>query len=292
MKRWLVLGLLLATGVVVAMFCVVVLDEREQGFRTLLGAPDPLGALLIEPGPYLRVPGLQEIDIYDRRLQRYDAERQEVQLSDGKLMEVDYFVVYRIDNPQLFREQLRSEARLQSFLDDNSFGPVRDVLATVPLDALLSVRRQSVMRKISDAMAENLRPRGVAVLDVRLRSTDYPEGNLPQTYQRMIKERERFARKFRAEGEEESRKVRSQADLESQVLRAEAKRQASELRGEGDSEATRVYAEAYNQDPEFYVFMRSLEAYRKALDGETTVILSRDVPFLRHLFDGGASATR
>jgi membrane protease subunit HflC len=286
-RRWLVLLLLLATVAVAAAFCVVVIDERETGFRTLLGRPDPLGAVLIEPGLYLRIPGLHSIDIYDKRLQRFDADSQEVQFSDGRLMEVDYFVAYRIENPQLLREQLRSQERLQSFLDDNSFGPVRDALGKYPLDALLSEQRGAVIAEITREMNAKLQPRGVLVLDVRLRRTDYPEGNLPQTYQRMIKERERFARKFRAEGDEQARKLRSKADLDSQLLRAEARRQSSELRGEGDSKATSVYADAYTRDPDFYAFMRSLEAYRRSLDAETTVILSPQMPFLRYLFDKG-----
>ena len=289
MSRFVVLGLLLATVAVAGFFCVVVLDEREQGFRTFLGAPDTLlGAVLDEAGPYLRVPGLQSIDVYDKRLQRYDSEPKEVQLADGKLMEVDYFVAYRIEDPQLYREQLSgSSTRLERFLDDNSFGPVRDVLGQYGLDDLLSERRVLVMKEIATAMAETLKPRGIEVVDVRLRRTDYPEGNLPQTYARMNSERQRLSRKSRAEGSEEAQKIRSKADLDSQLLRAEANRQSAELRGEGDSDATRIYAEAYNRDPEFYSFQRSLEAYRIALDDQTTLILSPQVPFLRHLFDDG-----
>jgi membrane protease subunit HflC len=287
MNRWMALGVALASLAVFGSFCVVILDEREQGFRTLLGSPDPLGAVLTTPGPKLRIPGLHEIDIYEKRLQRYDSNPREVQLSDGKLMEVDYFVVYRIADPQVFRQQMRNEDRLLGFLDDNSFGPVRDVLAQYPLDALLSEQRVEIMDEIGAKMAASLKPLGVDVSDVLLRGTDYPEENLPQTYARMIKERERFARKFRAEGDEEARKVRSKADLESQVLRAGATRSATELRGEGDSEAARIYAEAYNRDPEFYAFTRSLEAYKLALDDQTTVILSPNVPFLRHLFENG-----
>jgi len=287
-SRWVVLGLLLATVAVVGFFCVVVLDEREQGFRTALGRPDPLGAVLTDPGPYLRVPGLQSIDVYDKRLQRYDSEPKEVQLADGKLMDVDYFVVYRIDNPQRFREELSgSTRRLESFLDDNSFGPVRDVLAKYGLDDLLSERRVQVMAEIASKMALTLQPLGIHVRDVRLRRTDYPEGNLPQTYARMNKERERLSRRSRAEGSEEAQKIRSKADLDSQVLRADAKRRSTELRGEGDSEATRIYADAFNRDPEFYAFQRSLEAYRVALDDQTTLILSPKVPFLRHLYEDG-----
>ena len=148
------------------------------------------------------------------------------------------------------------------------------------------------MQRIAEACDRDMRPRGIRVTDLGIRRTDFPEANLKQVYERMRKERERFARTFRAEGEEEANKIRSKADLDSQLLRAEAQRRSTELRGEGDSTAARTYADAYNQDPEFYAFVRSLEAYQTALDSETTVILSRDVPFLKHLFQGGAKPTR
>lgn len=290
MSRWMTLGLLFAALAVLGSFCVVVIDEREQGFRTLLGRPDPLGAVLTKPNWYLRVPMLHAIDIYERRVQRYDAPPQEAQLADGQLIDVDYFVAYRINDPQLFREQIRTESRLHSFLDDQSFGPLRDVLARNSLETLLSERRADVMQEIKERVAERLIGQGVEITDVRLRRTDYPEANLPQTFERMIKERERFARRYRAEGEEEARKIRSLADLEARVVRADARRRGAELRGEGESEATRIYAEAYDKDPEFYGFLRSLEAYRLALDQQTTVILSPKIPFLRHLFENSAES--
>ena len=299
MSRWLALLLLVGALGVFGTFCVVVIDVREQGFRTVLGNPDPkiLGfsfnqAKLTEPGLYLRIPGLHELRLYDRRLLLYDAEAKELYLADQLAILVDYYLTYRIEDPQLFRQEIRTEERLLRQLDDTSFSQVREILGNHVIGDLLSPQRREIMKRIAEACDRDMRPRGIRVTDLGIRRTDFPEANLEQVYERMRKERERFARKFRAEGDEEARKIRSKADLDSQVLRAGAQRRSTEIRGEGDSEAARTYADAYNKDPDFYAFVRSLEAYRKALDGETTVILSRDVPFLKHLFDGGAPATR
>ena len=299
MSRWLSLLLLVAALGVFGAFCVVVIDVREQGFRTVLGDPDPkiLGfsynqAVLTEPGLYVRIPGIHELRRYDRRLLLYDADPKELYLADQLAILVDYYLTYRIEDPQLFRQEIRTEERLLRQLDDVSFSQVREILGNHLIGDLLSPRRREIMQRIAEACDRDMRPRGIRVTDLGIRRTDFPEANLAQVYERMRKERERFARKFRAEGQEEAQKVRSRADLESQVLRADATRRSVELRGEGDSEAARTYADAYNQDPDFYAFVRSLEAYRQALDGDTTVILSRDVPFLRYLFDGGSRTTR
>ena len=299
MSRRVALLLLLVAVAVFGAFCVIVLDEREQGFRTLLGDPEPefLGLalnrpLLTEPGPYVRIPGLHEVTVYERRLLLYDAPPKELYLADELAIEVDYYLVYRIENPRLFRETVRSEARLLRQLDDTSFSEVRQALGRYLISDLLSERRVEIMREITERVDGKMRARGVAVEDLRIRRTDYPETNLARVFDRMRKERERVAKRLRAEGEEEARKIRSQADFESEVLVADAKRKAAELEGAGDSEATRIYGEAYGQDPEFYGYLRSLEAYRVALDDQTTVILSPKVPFLRHLFSDGVKPTR
>jgi membrane protease subunit HflC len=148
------------------------------------------------------------------------------------------------------------------------------------------------MQTIAQNSAAKLAPLGIQLVDLKIRRTDYPQANLDRIFQRMRTERQRFAKKFRAEGEESARTIRAKADRESQVLRADAQRRSAELRGEGDALAARIYAEAYGKDPEFYAFMRSLEAYQKALDDQTTLILSPKLPFLRYLFSNEPGATR
>ena len=237
MSRWLTLLLLAVALGVFATFCVVVIDVREQGFRTVLGNPDPkiLGfsynqAVLTEPGLYLRIPGIHELRRYDRRLLVYDAEPKELYLADQLAILVDYYLTYRIEDPQLFRQEIKTQERLLRQLDDTSFSQVREILGNHLLVDLLSTRRREIMQRIAEACDRDMRPRGIRVTDLGIRRTDFPEANLKQVYERMRKERERFARKFRAEGEEEANKIRSKADLDSQLLRAEAQRRSTELR--------------------------------------------------------------
>jgi membrane protease subunit HflC len=294
MRRSVALALLLGAVAVFASFCLVIIDVREQGFRTVLGDPDPSifgfhfnRAVLDQPGVYVRIPGLHDLEIYDKRTLLYDAAPKELYLNDQLAIVVDYYLTYRIVDPQKLREELRTRDNLLRQLDDTSFSQVRQILGRRVIADLLSDRRAQVMETIAKACDAEMRPRGIEVTDLRVRSTDFPESNEAQVFERMRKERERFARKFRAEGDEEANKIRSKADLDSQVLLADAKRKAETLRGEGDAEATRVYAGAYNKDPDFYGFLRTLEAYELALDDKTTLILSPKVPFLRHLFEQG-----
>lgn len=299
MTRGLVLLLLLAALGVGASFCIVILDEREQGFRTLLSSPEysVFGfqlnqAVLDEPGWYVRIPGIHRIYRYERRRLHYDSEARELQTINKLLLEVDYYVLWRIDDPRKFFESVRSIPEATRRLDAVSYGELRRRIAQNSLADLLSNRRAELAGEITLACDEALKPLGIRVEDLRIRRVDYPESNLTQIFERMRAERNRFARKARAEGEEEARRIRSMADRDSQVLLAEATRTALAARGEGDALAARIYADAYAQDPEFYAFVRSLEAYRKALDSETTLILSPQSPFLRYLFDGVTPPTR
>jgi membrane protease subunit HflC len=270
--------------------CVQVLDEREQGFRTLLARSDfeVLGVpvnrpLLTEPGWYVVIPGLHDLYRYDRRLIRQSGEPRELYVAEKLLLEVDYFMLWRIADPRRFFESFRTVANAQPKVDDVTYSAVRTTLAQHTLASLLSPERAELMAAITRDCDEALAPLGVRVVDVRIRAADYPDANLARVYERMKTERGRVARRLRAEGEESARSIRAQADLESRVIRAEAEREALQQRGEGDAAATRIYADAFGRAPEFYSFVRSLEAYRAALDRETTLVLSRKSPFLKHL---------
>ena len=292
MSRWLAGLLILLTLAVAALFCVVILDEREQAFRTLLNEPNPeiFGvelnqANLVEPGWYLRIPFLHEFYRYERRNLHFHSAPHSLNTVDRTLVDLDYYVVWRIANPQLFFESNRGEAAALQRIDELSYSEVRETVNQHSLRDLLSDRRDAVEREISEGAASALEPLGVEVVDVRIGGTIDPEANMGRVHERMRTERSRFALKFRAEGEQQARGIRSQADAESQVILAEAERESLRLHGEGDAEAARTYADVYGADPEFYTFVRSLEAYRKSLDGETTLVLSRDSSFLRYLFD-------
>jgi membrane protease subunit HflC len=291
----LVLG---AALVVFGSYCCVVIDERQIGFRTYLGVPEPdpvfgLNPLLLEPGLYLRVPGVHAVERFDRRRQRFDSPPHEAQTRESELIRLDYYVIWRIADPRRFLESFRgSSTSARSQIDNTSYGELRTALGRASLDELLSAQRAEILGAVAGATHAKLSVQGVEILDLQIRSLDYPDQNLPQIYARMQSERTRFALRARAEGEEQSRALRSRADEQVRVILADAEREAQRLRGEGDAEASRIYAETYGRDPEFYAFVRSLEAYRKTIDERTTLILSRDLPFLRYLFEprsGGAA---
>jgi membrane protease subunit HflC len=300
--RRLLCALLLVSGAVFASLCVVVLDEREVGFRTLLGMPEPelLGRslnrpLLLEPGWYLRIPWLHEITRFDKRRQRFDSPRHEPQTAQGELIRLEYYVIWRIADPRAFVEAFHgSEPAALVQIDNTSYGELRTALGRHTLTELLSESRAEILHEVSDSSRAKLARQGVEVLDLQLSSLDYPDPNLEQIYRRMRSERERHALRARAEGQEEALALRSEADQQVRVRLAEAEREAQRLQGEGDAQASAIYAEAYAPDAEFFAFVRSLETYRKTIDERTTLILSRDAPFLRYLFDpsGGRGATR
>ena len=148
---------------------------------------------------------------------------------------------------------------------------------------MLKDKRTEIMNEIAANSRKELEQYGIEVADVRINRTELPQGTEASVFARMKTERERLAKKNRAEGEERARRIRAEADREARVIVANARRDAEISRGEGDAEATRIYAEAYGTDPEFYDFMRSLEAYRKTIDENTTLVLSPDAEFFRFL---------
>lgn len=299
MTRGLVLLLLVAALAVGASFCIVVIDEREQGFRTLLSSPEYslFGVelnrpLLDKPGWYLRIPGIHQVYRYEARQLNFDAEPRQLQTTNKLLLEVDYYALWRIKDARKFFESVRSVPEATKRLDTVTYGELRRRVAQNSLSDLLSEKRAQLTSEIATASNKELEELGIRVEDIRIRRVDYPESNLEKIFDRMRSERNRFARRAHAEGEEEARRIRSEADRDSQIVLAKATRSALNTRGEGDAEAARIYADAYGQDPEFYAFVRSLEAYRKSLDKETTLILSPQSPFLRYFFEGAAPATR
>ena len=298
MRRGIYAAVALAGFVLFLRFCVVVLDEREQAFRTLLNDPEyRLFGLQInepvlnEPGPYLRIPFLHQLYRYDRRKLRYDAEPRALYTSEKILIEVDYFALWQIEDTRLFFESLRTYPEALRKLDEITYSKLRNRLALHPLKDLLSDQRSVITRTVSEECDAALRPRGIRIHELRMRRAEYPEANLGRIFARMRTERERLAKKFRAEGDEEALDIQSRADRESRVIRAEASRESEKIRGEGDARAAETYAQAYEQDRDFYSFLRSLETYRNTLDESTTLVLTPRSHFLRYLFPGSDNVT-
>ncbi len=236
-----------------------------------------------EPGLYWKVPFIQNVLFFDRRLLDYDASPRELLTKDKQQLVVDNYSRWRIRDPLQFYRTVRDEQGAQSRLDDIIYSNLRETLGRHTLREIVNEKRAALMKQVTERSDEKAREYGIEVVDVIIKRADLPEKNELNVFNRMRTERERQAKKFRAEGDEEARKVRSESDKQVQILLAEARKQAEITRGEGDALAVKIFADAYGRDIEFYQLVRTLEAYRKSLGDGTTVILSPDCDFFRLL---------
>ena len=236
-----------------------------------------------EPGLYFKLPFVQNVLYFDRRLLEYDASPKELLTRDKQQLVVDNFSRWRILDPLQFYRTVRNEAGAQSRLDDIVYSNLRETLGRHTLRDVVSGKRAELLGEITRTSDEKSREYGIEIVDVRIKRADLPEKNELNVFNRMRTERERLAKKFRAEGDEEARKIRSEADKQVQILLADARQQAEIKRGTGDALAVKIFADAYGKDPEFYELTRTLEAYRKTLGEGTTVVLSPSSEFYRYL---------
>jgi membrane protease subunit HflC len=258
---------------------VLITREGEQKMVLRLGS---VAAVRKEPGLWWKIPGLDQVVVYDRRLQYFNAPPLSIQTQDAQPLTVDYYVVWRIEEPRTFYESFpggvpRAVDQIQRVVGAD----VQELIGQHDLAEIITSERVEIMEQMTDQAREALSRYGIHAEDVRINRTELPPETIEDVYARMRAERERLARKYRAEGEEEGVRIRAEADREARVIVAEAQRDAEMLRGEGDAEAARIYAEAYTADPEFYDFVRSLEAYRKTIGANTTLVLPPDAEFFR-----------
>lgn len=235
-----------------------------------------------EPGIDWRVPFLDQIITYDRRWLFFGTDALPIQTKDGEQLQVDNYIVWKIGDAVKYKESFpggrnAADERIDRTVRDD----VREVIGRHTLTEVLKDKRAKIMNDITSNTKETLSVYGIEVADVRINRTELPQTTEDSVYARMSTERERLAKKNRAEGQEQARRIRAEAEREARIIVANARRDAEIARGEGDAEATRIYAESYNADPEFYGFMRSLEAYRKTIGDQTTLVLSPDSEFFQ-----------
>jgi membrane protease subunit HflC len=276
--------IILAVSVVVALIllaqCIYTVDESEQAIVLQLGKPvaGPLG-----PGLHFKLPFVQNVVFFDARILEYNASSAEVLTKDKKNMVVDNYAKWRITDPLQFYRSVRNITRAQSRLDDLVYAEVRVAIGNYSLDDVVAAKRSEIMAIVTNNVNETVKPMGIQIMDVRIKRTDLPPQNEKAIFGRMRAERERQAKLYRSEGQEESDKIKSTADKERTVLLAEANNQSETIRGQGDAEATKIFADALNQSPEFYDFMRSMDAYKKSLHDNTRIILSPGSGFMKFL---------
>ncbi|HEY4146533.1 protease modulator HflC [Pinirhizobacter sp.] len=245
------------------------------------------------PGLHFKLPVVQQVVLLDNRILNLDAQPERYFTSEKKSVNVDFYVKWRIaDNAAYYRatagEQLQAAQRLTPIVKD----ALRFEFNSRPLQAVVANGRDDITNRVrSQTDAAARRSLGIEVVDVRIKRIELPDEVSDSVYKRMRAERMQLANDLRSRGKEAGERIRADADRQKAVLLADAEREAATVRGDGDAQAAAIYAQSYGQDPDFFDFYRSLQAYRTSfLDGKGVLILKPESDFLRYFNDGGAKA--
>jgi membrane protease subunit HflC len=296
---------LLATSSLAGCACYT-LDETEQAVITRFG--EPRGSAVTEPGLHFKMPFADRVNRFERRWLEWNGDPNQIPTRDKKYIWVDTFARWRIADPLRFFQRMRDERTAQSRLDDIIDGETRNAIASYDLIEVVRATnrpfedeeaavgdlaprivekvhlgRDKLTRRILERASEVVSEFGVELVDVQIKRINYVDEVQVKVFERMISERRRIAERSRSEGLGRSAEIRGEKERELKAISSEAYRKAEELRGKADAEAARVYAQAFAQDPEFYSFVRTLEAYRTTVDASTSLFLGTDADFLRYL---------
>ena len=273
-----VFGLIVVVAGVTAYGALFTVHQTQQALILQLGNPI---RTVPEPGLHFKLPFIQNIEFYDRRILDLDPPVQEVILLDQKRINVDAFARYKIADPLEFRKRAVTNQNFRQVFGNRLNAAIRAEIGKILLGDMLTEKRAQVMDVISRQMKAQAAEFGTEVIDVRIGRTDLPEATAQAVYNRMRSDRVAHAAKLRAEGEEQKLKIQAVADKDRTIIIAEAQRQSEILRGQGEGERNRILGEAFGQDPEFFDFYRSMEAYGEALGEGTTMVLNPDSEFFR-----------
>jgi len=278
------LSILLIAAVILAGQIFFVVDETKQAIVLQFG--DPIRNIR-NPGLATKLPFIQDVTYFEKRVLSSDAPPQEYLTTDKKRLVVDHVTRWRIMDPLLFFKTVGTEARARARLDDIVFSELRRELATVNFVDVISQERENIMESVALSSAEKAKEFGIELVDVRIQRADLPEVVQQSVFNRMRAERQRESSLFRAEGEEQAAIIRARADRDKTVILAEGYQESQRLRGEGEALAIRIYAQALEQDPEFYAFLRRLQAYKTILKEGDTIVIPADSDFFRYLTSAG-----
>jgi membrane protease subunit HflC len=290
MLKALTAALVVLAGVagVAAYLSMFIVRVDEQAVVLQFGSPQqvinqPNGKY--GPGLYFRIPLVQTVDYFDKRILDLDTPPLEVIVADKKRLVVDAFARYRIVDPLLFYQAVRTESGVQIRLRPIVESALRGVLGASSFMDVVRDTRGALMQRISKQVNEEGRQFGLEVVDVRIKRADLPEQNQKSVFDRMRAERQKEAAEIRAEGAGAANKIKADADRQVTVINADATRDGERIRGEGDAERNRIFAEAFGRDPDFFAFYRSMQAYETSVKGgesETRMLLSPDSEFFRY----------
>jgi modulator of FtsH protease HflC len=280
MNKGLILVGILIVVLIIGGWPFFIVDVTQTAIVVQLGKPV---RTVTEPGLQFKIPFVQNVIYFDKRLLDYDTTSQDVITQDKKTLLIDNFAKWRIKDPLKVYEAFQTQQAALGRLDDIIYSELRVELGKHDLAEIVSTARSKIMETVTARADEKASPYGIEVDDVRIKRADLPEQNEKAVFTRMEAEREREAKRYRSEGAEEAQKIRSEAEKDREIILAEAYKTSQTAMGEGDAKAFRIYVSAYQKDVEFFEFMRTMDAYKKALDKETTLVLSPDSEFLRYL---------
>ena len=266
----LILILLAVIAAIIGPQLFFVVDEKELAIVTRFGQ---VQSSINRPGLYVKTPFIDSTTYFDKRLLIFDAPPDSLLTKDKKRLIIDVYARGRIVDPKLFRETVRTEAGGKARAVDILSSELRREIASDNQSEIITTKREDIMNRIRDNVKPKLREFGLDIIDVRIKRADFPPEIAESVYARMQAERKRISDKERAEGAEIDAQVRATVDRDATIIRANAQRTADITRGEGDAQAVQIFANAISADPEFYSFQRSLDAYRKILEANSTVVL-------------------
>jgi membrane protease subunit HflC len=275
-----VLAVLIVAALIIGYSSLFTVYQTQQALVVRLGKPV---RVVSDPGLHVKAPFIDTVIPVDRRILDLEAPPQEVIASDQKRLVVDAFARYRIQDPLRFYQTLGSINGANSQLSILLNSALRRVLGEVTFTHVVRDQRADLMARIRELVDHEATSYGIQVVDVRIRRADLPEQNSQAVYQRMQTERQREAAEFRAQGSQRAQEIRSRADREVTVLVADAQSKAEQIRGQGDAQRNQIFAEAFNKDPDFFAFYRTMQAYETGLKpSDTRLLLKPDSNFFRY----------
>jgi len=288
--------IILAVAVIGGTFYTV--SESQQVIITQFGKP--VGPCVTTPGLHIKLPFIQDANYFEKRFLAWDGEPNQIPTKDKRFIWVDTYARWRIVDPLLFFQRLRNQRIAQSRLDDILDGGTRNVVANHRLIELvesgldkstlrekglekIKYGRERLAKEVLQQAAPRVKDLGIEILDFRFKRINYVEEVRKKVYARMIAERKRIAEQYRAEGAGEAARIAGEKERQLKTITSEAYRTAKEIKGKAEAEASRIYAKAYEQDAEFFDFLRSLETYKRALGKETTLVISSRSELLKYM---------
>ena len=274
-----ILLIIIAAIAATASSALFIVNETQQALVIQFGEPK---RTVDQPGLKFKLPFIQDVIFFEKRVLSFiPDDGEEAILKDQKRLKVDTYARFKIVDPLRFYQSVRNEIEARKQLDTIVDSALREELGLRGLKEILSEQRNSITKNIRDQVNIKARTLGMEIIDIQIRRADYPEVTSQAIFARMISERERIAREFRATGEEEAQKIRASAEKQRVVTVADGARQSQEIRGAGDAEAIRIYAESFGQDPEFFSFYRSMEAYKKSFNQDDTMVINPTGDFFK-----------